>query len=867
HYLSVDPAQAAHFSPHLIQVVVALLEPDFWSSPGFSPGHFTQEDPVTIAEHLAHDLLLNAEPEETRKAIRMRLLAAQLVSQYGRAQVLEWFLNSAYFGHLAYGADQAAVLYFDKDADQLNLAEAALLGSLLSTPSLNPMDAPQAAVERANETLDRLEVSGYFSATDIAEARAADLILTAEERGNIQTPDPFIQFALRQAADLLDLSQIERGGLRIITTLNAGLQEQLLCTVDTQLDRLVTSQTSSETIPENCQAAFLLPTRANGTLIKSDGEDHTGSLLANALILNPETAEILAWSGEQNNSGAVRTQTQYQAGSLITPFVAAAAFARGFSPASLVWDVPADTQTDPADTAVEIPDQDGIYLGPMHLRSALANDYLAPIARLADQVGYENIWLLAKTLGLENINRDQMKNYLANGSAPVSILEIAQAYSTFANSGTQVGLPSSENGLQPAAVLRIEDRYGRVIYAMDSLEKRPLLSPGLAYLVNDVLSDPIARRPSLGHPNALEISRPAGAKIGWVDMEDQVWTVGYTPELLAVVWLGFVQNVENKPGGEISPDIAAGIWHAIMQYATQNEPVQEWQQPPDVVSRTVCSPSGKLPTSSCPTTVSELFLLGSEPVVTDTLYRIYAINRETGLLATVFTPLELIDEQTFFIPPAEYQPWAAANGYPQPPNDYDLIQKQEPPAGVEISEPAPISYVHGIVPIRGTAAGDQFVAYRIQVGQGLNPRTWVQIGQESEQVVQYGVLGEWDTSGLDGLYVIRLTVLRTQNRLESHVIQVSVDNTPPTALITYPAPAQEFQYRADGDILFLAEANDSLGVKKVAWFVDGEPAGEQVQAPYYLQWKMAKGEHTLQVQVFDLAGNTTLSEETVFQVN
>ena len=171
-YLKLDPAQNEHFSPQLVQAVVALVEPGFWSGPGFSLRRPLQPEPQTIAEHLAADLLLADAPATPHTALQMRLLGAQLVAEYGRAQVLEWYLNSAYFGHLAFGAEQAASLYFESSAGGLNLAQSALLVALLSTPSLNPLDAPQAALERMQETLDQLQASGFFAENSIAEARS-----------------------------------------------------------------------------------------------------------------------------------------------------------------------------------------------------------------------------------------------------------------------------------------------------------------------------------------------------------------------------------------------------------------------------------------------------------------------------------------------------------------------------------------------------------------------------------------------------------------------------------------------------------------------------------------------------------------------
>ena len=853
-YLSVDPQKADHFSLQLVQVVLTLQQPDFWSSPGIRLGHLTDLEAYTLSENLVKQLLFPAGITQTRQALQMRLLAAQVVSEYGRTQVLEWYLNSAYFGHLAFGADSAARLYLGKPASQLDLAESALLAALMKTPALNPLDAPQAALERKDEVLLELLESGQFNEADIGEALSKELVFSVQNEPAKE--GEYIRYVLQQLEGVMARQEIERGGLRIITTLDYALQKQVECSVQVQLQRLDTSkQGTSSTVPEGCDAAWLLPT-LNLT------EETTGEVHGNVLILDPQNGEILAWSGEQRAQGAALSQSAYAPGSLLSPFLATAAFVRGMSPASLVWDVPL--------TGLQVADEtslQNLYRGPQRLRYALANDYLAALHRLAETIGYDNIWLLANTLGLQSLDRQQVNGNLFSGDESISFPELAQAYATFATLGLQSGVPVNQNDhLQPSAILQVEDIHARVLYQPGANQTRVLLSPGLAYLVHDVLSDKLARQTSLGHPNDLEIGRPAGAKAGRGADGLQTWVVGYTPQLLTLVWVG--QTGEAHGSASVAPDItwASGLWHAAMQYALRDQPVEDWQIPADVVKVNVCNPSGQLPTADCPQRVDELFLTGSEPGVADTLYKTYYINRETGKLATVFTPLELVEERIYLTPPVEYMDWAEANGLDLPPSDYDLIQVPDPLPGVEITNPVSFSPIHGTIMIEGIASGDDFESYRLQVGQGLNPRTWVQLGSESSREVTRGVLGEWDTSGLEGLYVIRLTVLRTDNRLETHVIQVSVDNTPPSVSVTYPLPGQEIESSTGEKILLLANASDSIGLKRLTWRMDGEEIGQSSQSPYFLEWYTEPGEHILQVEAIDLAGNRSLSAEVLFKI-
>ncbi len=187
----------------------------------------------------------------------------------------------------------------------------------------------------------------------------------------------------------------------------------------------------------------------------------------------------------------------------------------------------------------------------------------------------------------------------------------------------------------------------------------------------------------------------------------------------------------------------------------------------------VCDPSGMLPTAECPNLVSEVFLNGNEPVQADNMYRKFAVNRETGLLATVFTLPQLIEERVYLVVPSDARTWAESAGLAIPPATYDVIQAPPINPDVNITFPALFAEVNGSVKIDGTAAGKDFVSYRVLVGQGLNPQEWIQVNEGTTPVTN-GLLAEWNTSGLSGLYAVQLQVVRSDQRVESAVIQVTV---------------------------------------------------------------------------------------------
>jgi hypothetical protein len=211
-----------------------------------------------------------------------------------------------------------------------------------------------------------------------------------------------------------------------------------------------------------------------------------------------------------------------------------------------------------------------------------------------------------------------------------------------------------------------------------------------------------------------------------------------------------------------------------MQVASQDLPLEGWPIPADVSVINVCDPSGMLPTADCPNLVSEVFLNGNEPIQPDNMYRKYAVNRETGNLATVFTLPQLIEERVYLVVPSDARSWAESAGLEIPPTTYDVIQAPQVNPDVNITMPELFTEVSDEVRIEGTAAGEEFVSYRVLVGQGLNPQEWIQVAEENEPVMD-GFLAEWDTSNLSGLYAVQLQVLRTDQRVDTAIIQVTVN--------------------------------------------------------------------------------------------
>ncbi|MCB9135704.1 MAG: penicillin-binding protein [Anaerolineales bacterium] len=825
---------------------------------------------LTIAQSLVSSLLLFSEPSSPRRDFRLTLLAAQLERTYGDDQILEWVLNSTSYGHLANGIDAAAWVYFDHSATDLTLPEAALLAAVAQAPDLNPFDTPALALERRQTLLQTMLEQGMIPEDEAQIALAAPLGTRPAPTEDATRDTAFLELVFQELSALpgnvnIPRARLEQGGLNVITTLDADLQTQTACALAAQLARLnlfVVGASAPEngaeapTTNPDCEAARLLPTVALDTPL------NLTDLATQAALLDPHTAQILALTGlatEGNEQNYPAQLTPHAPGTLLTPYIYLTAFTRGFSPASLVWDIPANLPP----TFATNPNPDEQYHGPQRMRLALANDYLVPTLNLLRELGPENVWKTAAQLGLPSLTipAGEAALHLPLEGGNFTLLEAAQAYGVFSNQGILFGYAETDDPaapLLPTTLLRVEDTTGKIWYETPSPDARPVISAQLAYLLTNILSDETARWPSLGHPNALEIGRPAGVKLGTANGGTDTWAIGFTPQLVTAVWTGLDKPPTSSTPNPVPEGIAAAIWHSLLQYATRDLPPESWLTPPGISTLTVCDPSGQLPTPECPITVQEIFTPGSEPTQLDTLYRRVQINRETGLLATVFTPPGLIEERVYLIPPPEAADWAREAGLPTPPEIYDLVSAPATPnPDAQFTTPEMFASVSGKVPLLGSATGADFQSYQVQVGQGLNPQQWTVIGEASTAEVAKGTLASWDTTGLSGLYAIRLLVIRADQRVDTAILQVTVDNKLPTAEIVYPTEGQVFTYPQDESVTFQFNAADDLALAKVELILNNQTLGTFTQLPFAHRWNPTPGEYTLRVRATDRAGNVT----------
>ncbi len=886
----------------LVQATVAIEDKTFFNNPGFSVRGILRalfitatggdlQGGSTITQQLIKNTIIapedRAAPLITRK-IKEVILAAELSRRYSKSQILEWYLNTNFYGNLAYGVDAASKIYFNKPVQNLTLGEAALLAAIPQDPQLNPLDNWQAARERQIVVLNSMADQGYIT-PDQARQAASETIVVAPLADHFNQIAPhFALYARQQTEQILDAqgydgaALIARGGLHIYTTLDLDLQYQAECVSRSYISRLSggdpnTALNTNAGTP--CTAAADLPNAPPGFKLGVRRNVTNASLVA----IRPTTGEILAMVGsldfwnpgiDGNYNVAVGLR---QPGSTFKIFTYAAAFASGvFTPATMLLDVPTSFPTG-GGPPYQPTNEDLKFHGPVSLREAFADSYNVPAVSVLSQVGIASVIRTAHLLGINSINND-ITSYglsLTLGSAEVSPLDLTYAYSVFANMGVMAGTPvqNPRDGyrqLDPVSVLRIDDSTGHTLWKFDEQQptfaRRTVLAPGLAYLVNNVLSDDQARTAQFGANSALELDRPAAAKTGTTNDNRDAWTVGYTPQIAVGVWVG---NNNNSPmeSDVLGINGAAPIWHAVMTYAHKRDslPVQDWPRPASIVTADVCKVSGLLPTPDCPRT-TEIFISdgthSTVPRQTDTYYKRLTINVRTGLIATAATPPQLRADRLYFDYPAQARIWAQSAKLPFPPTEYDTGGTQAASNGLTLAQPSALSRVRGAVAIVGDVTATNAQSYTLAYGTGLNPDSWFNITTSGSAHGTGVTLGQWNTSGLDGLYTVRLQVILADHSVLETTTQLTVDNIAPTVALTAPQPGTRF----DGNTIELvAEASDNLpdGLS-VTFYHNGKALGTASAPPFTLSWTIdSSGSQSFYAVAIDSAGNTTQSATVV----
>lgn len=892
-------------SPHLQNATIALEDKTFYDNPGvdlrgiaraaylIAASGEIQGGGSSITQQLVKLVLLDPEErfaQSYERKIKEAILAIELSSRYDKDTILEWYLNTINYGRRAYGAQAAAAEYFGKDVANLTIAEAAMLAMLPNAPALyDPYTRPEEALARQEIVLDRMKEEGYITPEEYQEALDEpildNLVPSGVQASDFKAPH-FTIYVVEQLEEKFGTDMLYRGGLTVFTTLDYELllKQQVI---------------------------------AQGHLTKIQTEEEIDASNAAIITMNPRTGEILSMMGSVDyNNAEIDGQVNMalaprQPGSSVKPYTFLTALANGYTPASMVWDV--RTVFDDYPNPPYVPENyERTYLGPVLFRDSLARSLNIPAVKVMDLVGIDKVIDTMHRMGINSLRKEDVGLALTLGGGEVRLLDHVYAFGVMANNGVMVGEPVPElqrrtgyRELNPVAILRVEDVRGEIIYSYTEPETRDIISPQLAYLMQNMMSDNEARIPAFGEDNSLILpDRPVAAKTGSTNDFRDGWTLGFTPQYVTGVWVG---NADYRRMGEEAPGskVASPIWQQVMTTLHENEPVEQFAVPPGILQVQVCKKSGMLPTPNCPEVKTEIFIEGTQPTVLDTLYQPFRICGDSGQLATVYCPTNLIRTDVFMMVPPEAEDWARSNEIPLPPVAYDSSRGPVAGGPVSITNPPPYGYVSGFVSIDGNAVIENatrlipvptapvtgtnqvwsstgfitenvsnFQLYRVQVGQGLDPASWIQIGPDHYNSGQNMTLESWNTAGFaDGLYTIQLIALASDNSIQRAAVQVTVDNNPPTVELTYPYADEVYELGGDSWLNFQADATDNLAMDKVEFYVNGNYF-DSSSSTFNVRWTLENAElaedEEREVEIWaiaiDAAGNRTESERIRFRV-
>jgi 1A family penicillin-binding protein len=621
---------------YLVDATVATEDANFFTNPGVDPRGIvraawsnleagrTVAGGSTISQQLVKNVLI---PPDERyevnfgRKVREAVLAFQLSRTYSKQQILQMYLNEINYGNLAYGVEAAAQAYFGKPVHDVSLAEAAMLAGLPQAPSsYDPFKDPQAAKTRQGQVLDLMVRHGFLDAERAAAAKAEPLQY-APPNSNFSAPH-FVMYVRDLLVQRYGLRGLFEGGLRVYTTLD-----------------LETQQLAEEMVAKHV-----------ATLARQDARN------AGLIALDPRSGEVLAMVGSPDYYNAAidgqvnATIADRQPGSAIKPIVYLAAFERGFGPSTVVLDQA--TRFPDGPNRFYTPENfDKRFRGAVTLRRALGNSLNIPAVKVLQFVGVRETVKLARALGLTSLSED--KSYglsFTLGGTEVKLLELTGAYAALANGGRVV---------TPHAILRVEDSSGAVLDGEAEPPTTPAVDPRLVFQITDVLADNNSRLETFGVNNPLRLTRPAAVKTGSTDDSRDSWAVGYTPSLLAGVWVG---NSDGRPMRFVLGSSGAGlIWHEFMERALEGEPVETFEPPPGLVRGTVCAQTGYLPGPECGRTVTDWFLAEHPPRAANAPRARVAINTRSNKLATAYCPLPEIQLRTFGGNPSGEGPYAPSD--------------------------------------------------------------------------------------------------------------------------------------------------------------------------------------------------------------
>ncbi|MCG0274538.1 MAG: penicillin-binding protein 1A [Thermosediminibacteraceae bacterium] len=623
----------------------------------------------TITQQLVKNAFLTHEKTLKRKA-QEAWLAIQIERHYTKDQILEFYLNQIYFGHSAYGVEAAAQTYFGKSVKDLSLAESAMLAGITKGPSIySPYINFEKAKERQAVVLNEMVEMGFITKEEAEKAKKEEIKLIGLENAKADYKAPyFTDFVVTQLAEEfqreLGLTEAEayekiyNGGLKIYTTVDLEIQEA---------------------------AEKALANPKNYPYTKND-KNGIPQPQAAAVVIDPHTGHIKALVGGREHYKRLglnrASQSFRQPGSAFKPIVVyTAAIDTGYTAATVVDDSPVTYGSwSPQNYTRD-------FKGLTTIRKAIADSVNVVAVKVLENIGVDRGIEYAQKLGIKNLvlegrkNDRQLSIALGGLTKGVSPLELAAAYGTLANQGIYV---------EPVAILKVVDKNGRTLLEHNS-NRWTAVSPQVAFIMTDMMRSVITEGTA---KRLADLPFPVAGKTGTTSDNKDVWFVGYTPHLVAAVWMGHDEPTPMKGvAGGYQPAL---IWKQIMIAAHKNLPRTDFPKPPGIVGPiAVCQDSGKIPTELCNKDPRgsrvrwEYFIKGTEPTEFCDVHVEKLIDISTGLLATPYCPPDLAQPKVFLNrPPYKASPSGKIplDAKYQPPTEYCNLHSEGLPNGGNLQE-------------------------------------------------------------------------------------------------------------------------------------------------------------------------------------
>ena len=791
-------------SPYLVAATIATEDSNFYSHPGYDVLAIARSfwynlisDEIvsgasTITQQLTKMLLLSPEEQVSRtytRKLREAILAAEITRRYSKDEILELYLNEIYFSNMSYGVEAAAQTYFSTSAQYLTLGQASFLAGLPQLPAVYDIYTNRDVTLGRHENVLVLmyqtsqEDGCIFVSNNlqricvgVGEATAA-----AEEIRSYPFEVPYAElvyphwvYYIRSLLEsTYDPQTIYRSGFTVYTTLDPGLQDRAQQIVFEQIEKLQGKHVT------------------NGALI----------------ALRPTNGEILAMVGSadfdnKDIQGEINmTLSPRQPGSSIKPLTYVAAFEKGWTPATLIWDVhsefpPSGDPNDPRDPYIPV-NYDERYHGPVTLRSALANSYNVPAVKALNFVGIyddqetakeEGLISFAQRLGISTFSRNDYGLALTLGGGDVSLLELTEVYATFANGGRQI---------PTLAITRIEDYQGNLIFEHQPSAGEQVIRPEHAFLISSILSDIHARIPAFGTNSIINLPFKAAAKTGTTNDFRDNWTLGYTPDLAVGVWVG---NADYTPMQDTSGLTgAAPIWAQVMQEGIQQltggNPTG-FSRPPGIIERVICAVSGTEPSQYCPSQRSEYFAADQPPLTADhDLWKKAMVDTWTKKLASEEcseylgkkTGIQLDDPWAIkWVTTSQGKDWAKRMGFTRPTyviNEDNVCDADDHRPILEFASPRQDDVITS-GPLKIYARADATGAFkeaRLEYGLGTDPVQWEILEMIENPLSGMTEITSWDISELPtGWVTLRLYMTSTNDGLAEKKIQINIQVPTPT---------------------------------------------------------------------------------------